>query len=163
MLSIFIKHFQVSSFVFVDESGVNRQFRREYARAKRGVKVYAQKPGQRQKRTNIVAGLWGKKHVAVRCYEHTTTAAFFEDWFEFDLLAEVPEGSLIIMDNASFHRKKKLPKIAERHGFFVLFLPPYSPDLNPIENSWANFKRWLIDNFCRFPSMDFAADCYFSG
>ena len=55
-----------------------------------------------------------------------------------------------------------LYKIAARHGFFVLFLPPYSPELNPIEKSWANLKRWLKDNLLRFPSVDIAVDWYFT-
>jgi transposase len=101
-------------------------------------------PGKRQKRTNIIAGLMGDKFLAAQCYEHSTTAAFFEDWFEFELIPLLPEYSVIVMDNASFHRKKALQKIAERYDLYVLFLPPYSPDLNPIEKAWANFKQWLI-------------------
>jgi transposase len=49
------------------------------------------------------------------------------------------------MDNASFHRKKKLRNLARRHGMKLLFLPPYSPDFNPIERTWANMKRALTD------------------
>jgi transposase len=66
------------------------------------------------------------------------------------------------LDNASFHRKAKLHEIAAKYGVFVLFLPPYSPHLNPIELSWANLKRWLKDNLYRFPSPDFAVEWYFS-
>lgn len=49
------------------------------------------------------------------------------------------------MDNASFHRKEKLRNLARRHGLKLLFLPAYSPDFNPIEKTWANLKRALID------------------
>jgi transposase len=152
----------VTSVVYVDESGVNRYYKRAYARAKRGKKIHDTKRGKRFKRTNIIAGLSGGKHVAVQCYEHSTTSAFFEDWFEFELLAVIPEGSLIVMDNASFHRKSYLFNIADRYGVYLLFLPAYSPDYNPIEKSWANFKRWLCDNLWRFPCLDIAADVYFS-
>jgi hypothetical protein len=83
--------FNIVNFVFIDESGLNRYYRRVYARAKRGVKVYAKKPGRKSKKTNIVAGLlYGtfiKKHIAVHSYEHSTNAKFFEDWFEWQLLA----------------------------------------------------------------------------
>ena len=61
------------------------------------------------------------------------------------------ENTVIIMDNASFHRKDALYKIASRHGVGLLFLPPYSPDFNPIECAWANFKKWWSYNFGRFP------------
>jgi transposase len=49
------------------------------------------------------------------------------------------------MDNASFHRKSKLQKLADKYGMLLIFLPPYSPDLNPIEKLWANMKRALRD------------------
>lgn len=153
--------FRKSNFVFVDESGLNRYYRREYARAKRGIQVNDVKPGRRFKRINVIAGLSGDKHVAVRCYENSTTSEFFEDWFEWELLSVVPEDSVIILDNATFHRKNKLYDIAGKYGVFVIFLPPYSPEFNPIEHSWANLKRWLKDNLRRFKSLDFAIDWYF--
>ena len=100
----------IINLVYVDESGLKREYRRIYARAKRGVKVYDKKPVKRVKKVNIVYrllyGISGKKHIAVHNYEHSTKAAFFEDLFEWQLLAEVPEISVIILDNASFHRKK---------------------------------------------------------
>ena len=158
---ILIMLLNIENFVFVDECGVQDEFRRNHARAKRGVRVHGTRPGKKPKRTNVVAGLWGKKHVAVRCYNHTTTSAFFEDWFEWELLSVIPEGSLITMDNASFHRKKHLAKIAAKYGVYLLFLPAYSPDMNNIEPSWANLKRWLVDNSKRFFSLDFAIEQYF--
>ena len=97
----------------------------------------------------------------MRCYNHTTTSAFFEDWFEWELLSVIPIGSVIILDNASFHRKKHLAKIASRYGVYLLFLPAYSPDFNRIEKSWVNLKRWLVDNSHRFFSVDFAIEQYF--
>jgi len=165
-LLISIAIYRVKNFIFVDESGLNRQQRRLYARAKRGVKVYDKKPGKREKKVNIVAGIFygvsGKKFIAVRNYEHTTNALFFEDWFEWELLAEVPENSVIVMDNASFHRKRRLVEIAAKHGVIVIFLPPYCPQFNPIEQAWANFKIWLKYNSTRFSILDFAIDFYFN-
>ncbi len=60
------------------------------------------------------------------------------------------------MDNASFHRKEKLQMLAKQAGVKLLFLPPYSPDFNPIEKSWANVKRWLRDNLSQYFLFDFA-------
>lgn len=153
---------RANNFVFVDESGLNREYRRVYARAKRGVKVHGTKPGRREKRTNIIGARWGKKHLAMQCYEHSTTATFFEDWLEYELIPLLPENAVVIMDNAAFHRKKAIYAIAERNDIVVLFLPPYAPEFNPIEHSWANFKRWLCDNIHRFPCFDFALQAFFT-
>jgi len=106
-------------------------------------------------------GVSGKKHIAVHSYEHSTKAPFFEDWFEWQLISEIPENSMIILDNASFHRKQILCEIAARYGVVILFLPPYSPELNPIENSWANFKHWLNYNSNRFSILELAIDYFF--
>jgi transposase len=162
MIFILIIVFCCANFVFVDESGINQSFQREYGRALRGQKVEDTKRGRKFARTNIISGLFGDKHVATQIYTHSTTADFFNEWFEWDLIAEIPEFSVVIMDNASFHRKKGLYEIASRYNIILLFLPPYSPDLNPIEHSWANLKRWLCVNISRFPSLDFAIDCYFN-
>ena len=95
----------------------------------------------------MVAALCQGKHYAVRCYERSTNAALFEQWFGNVFLPAFPHGQgyTVILDNASRHRRKALKKLA-RGKARILFLPPYSPDYNPIEKSWANMKRFLRDN-----------------
>ena len=71
---------------------------------------------------------------------------FFEEWFREILLRDIEKlekSILIVMDNARFHRKNILEKIIKGTGHCLLFLPPYSPDLNPIEKLWANMKKKL--------------------
>ena len=108
-LFLIVRLMSIKKFVFVDESGLNREYRRLYARAKRGTKIHEKISGKRTKRTNIVAGLvygtTSERYIAVQSYEHSTTSAFFEDWFEYCLIPVLPDNALIIMDNASFHRK----------------------------------------------------------
>ena len=99
--------------------------------------------------------------MAVKTTENRINIAFFEDLFEWNLLAETPENSVIIMDNARFHRKKKLREIDDRYGVILLFFPPYFPNFNRIEKSWANLKKWLRYNLKNFPSLDFAVGVYF--
>ena len=76
-------------------------------------------------------------------YAGTMDSEMFEAWFSGWLLPGLPERSVIVMDNASFHRKGRLHPMAEAAGHSVLFLPPYSPELNPIENFWDRLKRRL--------------------
>jgi isftu1 transposase len=88
----------------------------------------------------------------MECYRQTTKGEFFENWFENKLLKEIPKGYTVIMDNATFHRKEEPRKIA-RGKARLLFLPPYSPDYNLIEKSWANMKRFLRNNLKDFQSV----------
>ena len=69
----------------------------------------------------------------------------FTEWFRKIPVKSVPKGSAVITGNASFQPKPKLQNLARRHGLRLLFLPPYSPDFNPIEKTWANMKRALAD------------------
>ena len=105
----FVKVMNANKFVFVDESGINRECRRLCARAKRGVKVCEKVSGKRTARTNIIAGLvYGQKaerRIAAQSCGHSTKAAFFEDWFEFELIPLRFHNAPVIMDNASFRRK----------------------------------------------------------
>lgn len=83
------------------------------------------------------------KTIGESTYESRTNSHWFEAWFAYYLCPKLPENCVVIMDNARFHRKKQLRDIAEVFGFRIIFLPPYSPDKNPIEKLWANMKRWL--------------------
>ena len=71
-------------------------------------------------------------------------------WLEHHLIPELQEQSVLIADNASFHKTKKTIEIVEKYGHKIIFLPSYSPDLNPIEKFWAALKakiRMIIDDF----------------
>jgi len=129
--------------VYVDEVGIHEYIFREYARAPRGIPVIGKISGKKFKRMNIVAGLCGKQWVAPMQYDSSTDSVLFEFWFEHCLLKEVGRGKYIVLDNARFHRKAKLTQLAEHLKCKVLFLPPYSPDLNPIEKKWAWLKQLL--------------------
>lgn len=70
---------------------------------------------------------------------------FFEAWFKNMFLNEIEPNKVIVMDNASFHRKNKLYELCKEvnKNLTLIFLPPYSPELNPIEKYWANLKKSL--------------------
>jgi len=128
---------------YIDECGIDTYLYREYAYAPRGLKVYGNISGKKFKRTNVVAAKCGSVIVEPMIYDGTTNSVLFEQWFENALLKAIPTGSYCILDNATFHRKSTLYDMAQRAGCTVIFLPPYSPDLNLIEKYWAWLKKQL--------------------
>ena len=156
-----LKTFSPESLVYVDECGVEQYLYREFAYSPRGQKVVAKTSGKKFKRTNIVAGICQGKWVAPMEYNCMTDSILFEFWFEHCLLKEVKPGSIIILDNATFHKKSVLPNLAHMKNCSVLFLPPYSPDLNPIEKKWAWLKKKLRKILPSFDSFDLALETCF--
>jgi transposase len=155
-----IKRISVKNLVYVDETGIEQCLYREYARAPRGQKVTGVISGKKFKRTNIVAGLCQKSWVAPFQYDGYTDSGLFEFWFENCLLKEISR-KFIVLDNATFHRKTRLIELAEKKKCKVIFLPPYSPDLNPIENKWAWLKQKLRDCISNYDSFDDAVRAVF--
>jgi len=74
-------------------------------------------------------------------FEGSTNSKWFNEWLEKYLLPEIPENSIIIMDNAAFHKTLETRRIIENAKHNLIFLPPYSPDFNPIEQDFANIKK----------------------
>lgn len=117
--------------------------------------------GKKLERTNIAAAKYGDKIVAPMTYDGTTDSILFECWFEKMLLKSIPRDSVIILDNATFRRKSKLYALAEKAHCEILFLPPYSPELNPIENFWAWLKQRLRKILPAYDNFDNALlDCF---
>ena len=128
---------------FVDECGLDKYLYREYGCSLKGVPVIGKTSGKKFKRTNIVAAKNGDRIIAPMIYDCSTDSVLFEHWFKNMLLKSIPRYSVIVLDNATFHSKKRLRELAIVHDCDVIFLPPYSPDLNPIENFWASLKSRL--------------------
>jgi transposase len=146
---------------YVDEMGIGQHLHRTHARSPKGVRVQGLAPGRRYKRTGIVAGLRMGRVIEPLQYDGTMDGGLFERWFGSRLLPALGAGHVIVLDNARFHRKAILHEMARRRGCVVLFLPPYSPDLNPIENVWAWLKARLRKVLKDFDSLDGAiTDCF---
>ncbi len=127
----------------MDECGIDTYLYREYGYAPRGQQVFGQICGRRYKRCGIVAAKMGNRILAPLQYSGTMDSRLFEFWFSQQLLPSLDKGTVIVMDNASFHSKKRLSSAAQNAGCKLIFLPPYSPELNPIEKFWARLKRFL--------------------
>jgi transposase len=146
---------------YVDECGLDKYLYREQGYSRRGVPIIGKVSGRKFKRTNIVAAKCGDRVVAPMIYDGTTDSAIFEFWFEKMLLKSIPKYSVIVLDNAAFHRKAKLRRLAASADCEVLFLPPYSPDLNPIEEFWGWLKSRLRKTLMLSDSFsDALMDCF---
>ena len=110
---------------------------RQYARSKRGKRVNIRISGKRHARIGLVAAQRKCVLLAPHTYSGTMKASVFEDWFEDKLLKKLPKEHVIIMDNAEFHKKEVLYQIAKKYSQELIFLPPYSPEYNPIEYTGA--------------------------
>lgn len=129
--------------VYIDESGIDKYIYRPYGRTFLGKVIQGKISGKRYQRESFVAGKVGSKIIAPFCYEGTCNTDLFNYWIEHFLLPELIPGQVVILDNATFHKSKKTKDLLESIGCRILFLPPYSPDLNPIEVFWANLKRTI--------------------
>ena len=116
---------------------------REYGRAPRGQRIYQAVAGQRRARTSIIAAAQHNKLVAPWVFQGHCNTEVVDVYFEQVLLPALPPGSVIVLDNARFHQSPPTQKLVAAAGCQLLFLPPYAPDLNPIEHRWAAFKTYL--------------------
>ena len=131
---------QVENRVYLDESGINQYLHREYGRGIRGNKVFGEISGKRFARQSVVSALFEGKFLAPMCFEGTCDTSLFNAWLKQVLIPTLIPGQVIILDNASFHKSIETQRLVKEAGCKMLFLPPYSPDLNPIEKYWANMK-----------------------
>lgn len=139
--------------VYIDESGINEYLYRQSGRAPIGEIVYGAISGNRYHRESFIAAQKQSTIFAPFCYTGTCNTALFNTWLEKVCIPELKQGDVLILDNASFHKSKTTIEMIEKAGFEVLFLPPYSPDLNPIEKFWANFKRRVKESIKLFSNL----------
>jgi len=147
--------------VYVDESGINKYLYRERARSDRGSQVYGATSGLRYARESFIAAKIESQILTPFCYTGTCDTRLFNMWLKQFLIPMLKVGQVVIMDNASFHKSQETRQLIEQSGCKVLFLPPYSPDLNPIEIFWANFKKMVQANLEKLKTLAKAIDFSF--
>jgi transposase len=138
-----IKGIEKAKLVYIDESGVDMTMAQEKAWSQKGEAIIGKRSGKFYERMNIAAGYVNKKAIAPMVFTGSCNTIVFNAWVEQCLIKELQPGQVVVMDNASFHKSQKTIDLIESVGCKVVFLPPYSPDLNPIEKFWANMKRWI--------------------
>ncbi len=127
--------------VYLDESGFKYDDYRVYGYSDKGQKCFGKYNWQAKNLTNAIGAIYNNELFAVALFESSINSDVFYYWVENLLIPELPKNSVIVMDNATFHKRSDIQELLERDGYTILWLPPYSPDLNPIEQIWAWLKN----------------------
>lgn len=126
--------------MYIDESGFAHDMPRIYGRSKKGKRCFGMRNWGAKGRTNAIGALLGSSLLALTLFECTINSDAFSAWITQELLPKLPHKSVIVMDNAAFHKNQQMQDQIMFSGHTLEYLPPYSPDLNPIEHKWAQAK-----------------------
>jgi transposase len=129
--------------VFVDECGTHASLAPIYGYAPEGERLRLSVPRRRGKNTTLLASMSLEGMGPSLAVEGATTARVFEAYVQKVLAPSLEEGRIVVMDNLGAHRPKRVRELIERRGCELLYLPSYSPDLNPIEEAFAKIKDLL--------------------
>ncbi len=127
----------------IDETWASTNMARRYGRTRRGQRLRVGVPHGHWKTTTFVAGLRASGLVAPLVLDGPIKREAFETYVAHVLVPELRAGDVVIMDNLSSHKGPRVRELIERAGARSLYLPPYSPDFNPIENAFAKLKALL--------------------
>ena len=131
------------SLVFIDESGINIGMTRIYGRARGKERVVDYVPDVRFDRVSVLSSVRLDGTLVPLTYKGALNGALFLAYVNQCLAPTLKAGDIVIMDNTSAHKVKGVVEAIEHAGAFVLYLPTYSPDLNPIEKMWSKIKAYL--------------------
>jgi transposase len=129
--------------VFIDETWASTNMARKGGRSRRGRRLRVGIPHGHYKTITLVAGLRLSGLVAQKAFDRAINAASFEQWVETSLAPTLSKGDIVVMDNLSSHKGPKVEQLIKAAGAELRYLPPYSPDMNPIENAYSKLKAFL--------------------
>jgi transposase len=133
----------VGALVFVDESGANTKMTRLRGRALGGQRLLARIPHGHYQTTTLISGLRLEGHCAPWLFGGSMNGEMFLAWVRQGLAPTLRPGDVVILDNLSTHKIRGVREAIEAAGAQLLYLPPYSPDFNPIEPMWSKIKQIL--------------------
>jgi transposase len=129
--------------VFVDEMGTNTSLHPLYAWSPRGDRARCLVPRNRGANTTLIASMTAEGMGPCLAVEGATTRIVFEAYIEKVLVPSLRRGQVVVMDNLSAHKGARVRELVESAGCELLYLPPYSPDFNPIEEAFSKVKGLL--------------------
>jgi transposase len=130
-------------FVFVDECSTNTSLSPIYGWSRRGQRVCFEAPRNWGVNLTLLSSMSAQRMGPSMVVEGSTTKAVFETYAERVLAPALTPGQVVVMDNLSSHKGPRIRELVEGRGCELLYLPPYSPDLNPIEEAFAKIKALL--------------------
>jgi len=129
--------------IFIDETWAKTNMTRSHGRCPRGERLRMGAPHGHWRTSTFIAGLGLRGWVAPLVFSGPINREVFEAWVEQALVPDLRRGDGVILDNLSSHKSVRARALIEAAGARLLFLPPYSPDFNPIENAFAKLKAFL--------------------
>ena len=116
---------------------------RIYARSQCGERAYCSIPSKKHKSANLIGAITLEGIIASFCIDETVTGEVFTAFLEEILCPILKVGQIVLMDNSTSHIVKRVRELIESRGATLIYLPPYSPEFNPIENCWSKAKSHL--------------------
>ena len=147
--------------IYVDEAGFDNREDYLYGSSLKGERCQALRAGKRTERVSWLVALKSGQLFAPLTFQGSCNKNLFETWLKNCLLPKLERGDIIIIDNASFHKGEYIREIIESAGCEIRYLPPYSPDLNKIENWWAVLKTWMRQRLKEFETVRECVDAAF--
>jgi transposase len=129
--------------IVIDESGADLSMTSDYARSEGGSRAKAPKPHVSGSKFSIIGAIGIACVVAAMYVQTAVNTEIFETFVKQLLIPKLVAGKYVVMDNIGFHKSNVIVKLIESTGAKVVFLPPYSPDLSPIEKMWSKVKENL--------------------
>lgn len=161
-----LKQIPKENLIYLDESGFDLNMKKEYGWKIKGQRLYDNKSGNRKnKRITVISAYSNqtKDLIAPIYFEGNTDTEIFNQWTQEFLIPELKPNQTLILDNATFHKSSKTRELIESANCKLLYLPPYSPDFNPIEQKWSHVKnqvKKIRDRFEHFTKCLNEVLCY---
>ena len=146
----------------MDETGFDNKIYNQYGYGEKGKRVLGIRTSKKSKRINLISAIRNNELFATMIFEGNNDQHLFIEWIKKILSPVFPKNAILILDNARYHKTKDVLKTFKDENIDVLFLPPYSPVLNPIEKYWANMKRWIRNKLKNIGDPMLAINEYFS-
>jgi transposase len=136
-----VRRIPIERLVFLDEAGLNISMTRTHAWVKKGYEFFERTPTNWGGNLTLLGAIRATGWVVLSTMFATTNGDRFVAWLRSSLLRRLSRGDVIVLDNLKAHKDARVLPLCRSYGIRVLYLPPYSPDFNPIESGWALQKQ----------------------